>query len=136
MIGACAEMQKISLDEEMALMDGIPFDIDFSQDFSKVFLNGQPIIDMAISVIISSITSVADTEKISVPYNMDNYDSVLTKWEFDQMLEEHEKENRKAERKWKKDKKKRKKRCKKLWEEIEDGTFFLTDKQKKEQKKK
>lgn len=135
-IGACVEMQKASLEDEMQLIDGIPFDIDFSQDFSKVFLNGQVIADMAISEIIASIVRSADTENIPVPYDMNNYDSGLTKWEFNEMLEDHEKESRKAELKWKKDKKKRKECHKKLWEEIEDGSFFLNNKQKKELKKK
>lgn len=120
----------------MQLIDGIPFDIDFSQDFSKVFLNGHAITNMAISEIVASIASVADTENIPAPYVMNNYDSGLTKWEFNEILEKHEMESRKAERKWKKDKKKRKKRCKELWEEIEDGSFFLNSSQKTELKKK
>lgn len=124
------------MEDEMQLIDGIPFDIDFSQDFSRVFLNGQVITDIAISEIIASIVGAADTENIPVPYDINNYDSGLTKWEFNEMLEEHKKESRKAEMKWKKNKKKRKKRCKKLWEEIEDGSFFLDNKQKTKLKKK
>jgi len=129
-------MQKVSLEDEMQLIDGIPFDIDFYQDFSKVFLNGQAITDMPISEIVASIASVPGTENVPVPYDKNNYDSGLTKWEFREILEEYEKENRKAELKWKKDKKKRKKRGKKLWEGIEDGSYFLNDRQKKKLKKK
>ena len=135
-IGACVEMQKISLEEEMQLIDGIPFDIDFSQDFSKVCLNGHTITNMAISEIVAYLASVADTENVPVPYDTNNHDSGLTQWKFNEMLEKCEKENRKTTRKWKKDKKKRREHCKELWEEIENGSFFLNSKQKTELKKK
>ena len=107
-IGACVEMQKISLEEEMQLIDGIPFDIDFSQDFSKVCLNGHTITNMAISEIVAYLASVADTENVPVPYDTNNHDSGITQWKFNEMLEKCEKENRKTTRKWKKDKKKEK----------------------------
>ena len=41
MIGLCATTQIISWDQETKLWDGVPFDINFSQDFSVACIDGR-----------------------------------------------------------------------------------------------
>ena len=40
-IGLCATTQIISWDQETKLWDGVPFDINFSQDFSVACIDGR-----------------------------------------------------------------------------------------------
>lgn len=47
MIGACAKTQTLSLDEEMRLIEGIPYNLDFFQDFSVRQLSGKTIEDIS-----------------------------------------------------------------------------------------
>lgn len=47
MIGACAKMQTLSLDEEIRLIEGIPYNLDLFQDFSVRQLNGKTIQDIS-----------------------------------------------------------------------------------------
>ena len=39
-IGACTRTQTLSLEEEISLLSGIPYDLDIFQDFSNCQLNG------------------------------------------------------------------------------------------------
>lgn len=45
-IGACAKMQTLSLDEVIRLTEGVPYNLDLFQDFSGKQLNGQTIEDI------------------------------------------------------------------------------------------
>lgn len=47
MIGACAKTQTLSLDEEIRLTEGVPYNLDLFQDFSGKQLNGQTIEDIS-----------------------------------------------------------------------------------------
>ena len=46
-IGACAKTQTLSLDEEIRLTEGVPYNLDLFQDFSGKQLNGQTIEDIS-----------------------------------------------------------------------------------------
>lgn len=46
-IGACAKTQTLSLDEEIRLTEGIPYNLDFFQNFSVRQINGQTIEDIS-----------------------------------------------------------------------------------------
>lgn len=60
-IGACTKMQTTSWEDEMKLMDGIPYMIDFFQDFSYLLTDGEPALICDAHVIIQSEGEKADT---------------------------------------------------------------------------
>lgn len=47
MIGACAKTQTLSLDEEIRLTEGVPYNLDLFQNFSGIKLNGQTFEDIS-----------------------------------------------------------------------------------------
>jgi hypothetical protein len=118
-------MQTISLEEELKLIDGIPYNINFEQDFSKVCLDGYPITDIPVTSIIESIgKSKAETEaeirtepwtcNVNKPivYSAEDY---RRNQEFRELIDKHSKEEeRKREKKWKKERKKDKKKQEKF----------------------
>ena len=54
-IGACVKMQTVSLEEEIELMDGIPYGINFCDDFSEYYVYERPIEEVPIPEIIEAI---------------------------------------------------------------------------------
>ena len=59
-IGRCVNTQTVSLDMEIELWDGIPYDINFFQDFSRLCLNGMWVTDIPVPEIIQAIAARSD----------------------------------------------------------------------------
>lgn len=64
-IGRCSKMQALSWDQEVSLCDGIYYDIDFSQTFQSMYVEGLLITDVSVA----NLTEVIDdlTSKIVSP---------------------------------------------------------------------
>ena len=119
-------MQSISLDEEIELIEGIPYDIDFYQDFSAVCLNGQPISDMTVASIIEFLDNPKSAvqkfhDNSCVGYSAEEY---RQNQEFCEWFAEYEKDKEKEKAKWKKDKKKRKEYWKRISEWLEEDNNY------------
>ena len=61
-IGACDNMQTISWEAENKLIDGIPYDIDLSQDSPNICLVGFPIKEIPTKDIVKAINPATDAE--------------------------------------------------------------------------
>lgn len=108
MIGACGRMQTISWEEESELFEGVPYDIDLSQDSPGIYLEGIPIKDIPTKNIVKSINFKMDNET----YERNRYDSMRGDYlvaEF-RKLEERE-------RHWRMEKKETKRRRQELLNE-------------------
>jgi hypothetical protein len=120
-------MQTISLGEEIELIDGIPYDIDFYQDFSDICLNRQQITDMPVAAIIEFLNNNGvKTFDCNVPmgYMGEEYESSRVFWEA---LDKYEKEERKRKKKWKKGKAKRKAHVKRVLNWLDDFDSLLKE---------
>lgn len=131
-------MQTFTLDEEIKLIDGVLHDINFSQDFARVCLNGQPIAEIATESIINFI-KISDRLGSHVGVNIfdvSNYipDTAETvqfrKNLFKQASKTARKEAEREER-WKRNKRNRQLDAEELWDEIESGEYFLKGRNKK-----
>lgn len=116
-------MQTISWEDEIKLMDGVVYDIDFFQDFSSVWIHEHPIKDFSVSDLIKLIDNHKNlfTTEHYTP-TAEDYRRSQELWE---QFDEYEQETKRREAKWKKGKKKRKKRVKRFWKEIDSGEYFL-----------
>lgn len=125
-------MQKIFWEDEIKLMAGCAYNINFDQDFSTVFFNGQPITD----ILVDSIIEFLNNPRIQLNiYDVTNpgfrtAEDYRRSQEFEEALDEYIKKEKKCEIKWKKKRKKRKKDYKRLWKEIESGEYFWKGRRK------
>lgn len=108
------------------MMDGVPYDIDFFQDFSALRIDGCPIKNIPAGGIIESILNPKSETVICTAYDdtpsRESYERRQRLWET---MEKYSKEEKKREKKWKKGKMKRKENAKRLWDEMDSGEFFL-----------
>lgn len=98
MIGACAKTQTLSLDEEIRLTEGVPYNLDVFQDFSGKKINGQTIEDIssldlcmtvdeieygikAIHVVNQEPTELDDRERMQVRKALAKSPSSMIRWE-------------------------------------------------------
>lgn len=106
MIGRCSKMQTLFLDQEVNLMGGIPYDIDFFQDFSKLCLDRLRITTIPATTLIEAIyippSKAAILPAGNIPQETDEPSSYMRSRMFWQEFEEYEKENRRREKKWRK----------------------------------
>lgn len=102
MIGACTKMQTITLEEEIKLMDGVPYYFDFYQDFSCIALNGEPIQDVSTLNLVELISEPKRENTSTVvdycPHEVD--------YQLREQLWKAQKKYVKEERAWKKHNKK------------------------------
>ena len=131
-MGACIKTQTILWDDEIKLIDGLPYNINFYQDFSTMRLNGHLVIDMPVSSIIEFINS--PNTKFSL-YDVCNPATHSAKayqcsQEFRETFNKFNKKEKKLARKWKKNKKKRAPVSKKVFSEIDSGEYFLKNRRK------
>lgn len=98
MIGVCAKTQTLSLDEEIRLTEGVPYNLDLFQDFSGKQLNGQTIEDISsldlwmmvdkieygikvIHVVNQEPTELDDRELMQVRKALEKSPSSMIRWE-------------------------------------------------------
>lgn len=96
-IGACTKMQTISLEDEWKLMDGIPYQINFFQDFSGMF-------DKEPALIVEVQIEIEPRAKTNERYV---YPKEQRTQEIFKHADKYVKKERKREEKWK-EKRKRK----------------------------
>jgi hypothetical protein len=121
-------MQTILLDDEIKLIDGIPYNIDFYQDFSTIRLDGHPITDMPIASIIKAINSPKVESKVydaHVTYSAKGYQHSQ---EFGKQVDKFTEQEKTLEKEWKKGKKKRALDMEQLLSEIDSGEYFVKGK--------
>ncbi len=94
-------MQTVSLEEEIKLMDGILYDINFCQDILNVCVNRRSIEEAPASEIIGAIlksfTDVSTADDDIIPTN-----SYQQSQEFWRAIDKQIRKEQKMERKWKK----------------------------------
>ena len=122
-------MQTVSWEDEIKLCDGIPYDIDFAQDFSTIYLDGQLLADMPFTSIIEATSNHQTVDEIfdarnHVPCTAESYRRSRELWE---QVDKFTKDERKREIKWEKNRKKRQRDYERLQEEIESCEYFLRD---------
>lgn len=94
-------MQTTSWDDEMKLMDGIPYDIDFDQDFSSLCLNGQSITELPNSAIIEAIENFESAAMVSDDSHVPSVKEYQSSQKFRECLDKDSKRRKKADIKWK-----------------------------------
>lgn len=94
-------MQTVSLEEEIELMDGIPYGINFWDDFSDYYVHDCPIEEVPIPEIIEAILKES---RDASPTNNDIFptSSYQQSQEFWNQMEKQSQKERKKEKKWKK----------------------------------
>ena len=110
-IGALVKMQTISLDEEIELLEGIPYDIDFDQDFSAIYLGDQPILDMPVAYVIEFLDKGIQIFDDSAPMlpTGEEYRRRREFWKvIDKNVKKDIKRREKREKKWERGKEERK----------------------------
>ena len=101
-IGLCSKMQTTSWDQEISLWDGVPYDINFSRDFSQLYLDELRITDIPVSAIIQAIvTQPGGSSEHSAASNLSR-EEYQESQEFCEWFEKYEKDERKREKKWRK----------------------------------
>lgn len=109
-------------------MDGIPYDINFKQNFSTMYYDGQLIMNLPVSYIIETIDN---PEANMIVFDVNNYlpsgEEYRCSIEFKEQFEEFTKKEKKDKQKWKRNKKKRQANTKRLLKEIDNGKFFIKD---------
>ena len=92
-------MQTISLEEEFCLIDGIPYDINFFQDFSNVYQTGRSIEDIPIEEIIDTLITFQNDAAVTYIPTAEDYRKSEMLWEeFDEYCEKERREIRKWEK--------------------------------------
>lgn len=113
-------MQTISLEDEIKLIDGVAYDINFFQNFSARRIDGCPIEDIPVIDIIESILNPKTETVICAAYdNTPSWESYQRSQRLWEAVDKHNKEERKREKKWKKGRKKRHERAKRFMKEID-----------------
>ena len=127
MIGSCVKMQTTTWDEEIKLLDGVLYEINFEQDFSSICLGGQPITEMPVGSIIEAIEvlnryeSERKTDNVGTRISTaEEYQNSKRFWEW---FDEYEKEERKREEKWKEEKPNRERRIKRFLKKLKNGRW-------------
>lgn len=100
MIGLCATTQIISWDQETKLWDGVPFDIDFSRDFSVVRIDGHAITDIPMGEMSGAILNPPSTPALP-PVWLPSFEEQERSRRFWADIEKQEKKERKRKLKWK-----------------------------------
>ena len=103
MIGACTKMQTITLEEEIELMDGVPYYFDFYQDFSHLILNGTQIQDIST---LNLFELIYEEEGANISIKADNYNSQALDYRRSKEIWKAAEKYVKEERAWKKHNKK------------------------------
>ena len=122
-------MQTISLDEEIELIEGIPYDIDFDQDFSAICLNGQPITDMPVASIIGFLNNPKSGVQIldgSIPIHCTG-EEYRCRQDFWEHFAKWEKKEKRREEKWKKGKAERKAYMNRVFRRLDDCDNLLKE---------
>ena len=114
MIGACAQTPTISWEEESRLLDGVPYLIDFFQDFSTWSIDGHIITDIPVSALLDAIVISPREDAAYITHSLPPEGKSSIDWkdinkQVNKMEEEREWEKRhasvsgeKAYKKWKK----------------------------------
>lgn len=99
-------MQTLSLDQEVNLMGGIPYDIDFFQDFSKLCLDRLRITTIPATTLIEAIyippSKAAILPAGNIPQETDEPSSYNHSQMFWDEIKELEKEDRRRAKEWRK----------------------------------
>ena len=103
MIGACTRMQTITLEEEIKLMDGVPYYFDFYQDFSCITLNGKQAQDV---LALNLLELINETERENTVTVVDNDCSYEVDYQLREQLLKAAENQIKEERAWKEHNKK------------------------------
>lgn len=90
------------------MIDGIPYDIDLSQDSPNICLDGFPIKEIPTKDIVKAINPETDAET----YDRNGYVTMSEEYFVEEFRKVGERE-----RKWRRDKKETEKRKKELWNE-------------------
>ena len=102
-------MQTISLDEEIKLIDGVVFDINFFQDFSQAKID-------EIVAEVKKPDEDYDRNDINYICSTRNYQDSKVFWEnFERQYKKEKKREKKWRKKWKKGRKKRLIRARKIF---------------------
>ena len=96
-IGACVQMQTISLEDEWRFIDGVPYEIDFFQDFADIYGDEPPGL-IAYGRIVQE-PRVRNVEMVSF------FEDVAHTREIFKGIEKGIRKERKAEREWKRERK-------------------------------
>ena len=99
-IGQCAKTQTLSSEDELRLLDGVPYDIDFSREYSPEISYGVTPRDVPVADIIRAILSPPKVP--ALPASTAQNRSVID-WDA---IDKEMKKERKREKKWKKNHKK------------------------------
>ena len=104
MIGRCEKMQKLTWDKVIRRCDGVPYDINFDQDFSSLYVVvvERPITEIPVTALIETarllLDQASDLSKIDDPYYRQRRPSMS-------VIERAEQQRRnelKREKKWRK----------------------------------
>ena len=125
-------MQPTSWDEEIKLIDGVFYSLDFYQDFSTMRLNGHLIRNMIVFSIIEFINSPNFKPLLQDGYNSATHSAMAYQrsQEFQEAFNKFNKKEKKLARKWEKNKKKRALDRERLLLEIDSGEYFLKNRRK------
>lgn len=94
-IGRCAKMQTLSWEDELQLLDGVPYNIDFSRGMSIEVPEGTMLRDVPVSSIVGAILNPPE-----VPALPARRVSVSSTIDWDE-LDRQEKKKEKRAKKWK-----------------------------------
>lgn len=89
-IGQCAKMQTLSLEDELRLLDGVPYDINFSQEASIEISAGATLRDVPVSSIVAAIFSPPEVPALPAAAPPD--------WNWEKIDKQIKKEERKKRR--------------------------------------
>lgn len=110
-IGACAQTPTISWEEESRLLDGVPYLIDFFQNFSTWSIDGHIITDIPVSALLDAIVVSPHENTTYTTHNLPPERNSSFNWDYvDKQLEKKRKwetkhtsvSPKKAYKKWKK----------------------------------
>ena len=98
-IGRCAKMQTLSWEEELSLLDGVPYDIDFSREHLFKIWDGETLRDMPAADIIQAILGPPEVPalQVSMAQSYSIPDSDWMRREIKKIM----KDERKAQKRWK-----------------------------------
>lgn len=99
-IGLCASTQIISWDQETKLWDGVPFDINFSQDFSVACIDGRALTGIPMDEVFRALLNPLSAPALSpvLPLSFEEQERSRMFWAD---IEKQEKKERKRKLKWK-----------------------------------
>ena len=102
MIGECVKMQTTSWEDEMELLKGISYEINFFRDFSSVCLDGTPVERISISSLIESIVNFHNADADWFADSTGDYgQSQIQSQKFWKSAQKQSEKERRKEEKWK-----------------------------------